>query len=115
MSDLKELLNGALGGYTKSEISRELGADEGATGNAIQAALPMLMAALHRNSSDPRGADALHQALARDHDGSLLDNLSGFLGNAQSGSGPGILRNVLGRTRSRVRVVSMVRRSRSCS
>ena len=58
--------------------------------------LPILLAALNRNASNPAGAAALHGALERDHDGSILDNLGGFLGNAQAGPGAGILKHVLG-------------------
>ena len=59
-------------------------------------ALPVLLSGLTRNVSSPGGAEALHQAIGKDHDGSLLDNLPGFLGNAQNGPGAGILRHVLG-------------------
>ena len=48
-----------------------------------------------RNTSNQQGAESLHNALQKDHDGSILDNLGGFLNNAQSGPGAGILRHVL--------------------
>jgi hypothetical protein len=44
----------------------------------------------------------LHRAPAQDHDGSILDNLTGFLGDAQAGPGKGILRHVLGDRRRQV-------------
>jgi hypothetical protein len=91
-----------LGGQTLKQISGVLNADEKTTGNAISAALPTLLGALSRNASRPEGAQALHSALAKDHDGSVLDNLAGFLGNPQAGPGDGILRHVLGGRRQRV-------------
>ncbi|MFN0084263.1 MAG: DUF937 domain-containing protein [Blastocatellia bacterium] len=94
--NLTGILNDALGGDTVSQISQQLGADEGSTGTAIQAALPMLLGALANNSSSEGGASALQGALDRDHDGSVLDDLAGFLGNYASGSGGGILSHVLG-------------------
>ena len=43
------------------EDTAELGADERATGDAISAALPVLIGALSRNASQPDGARALSQ------------------------------------------------------
>ena len=96
MPGLMDLLTQTLGGDTTSKISRQVGADPGATNAAIAAALPILLSGLTRNASQPGGADALHNALAKDHDGSILDNLGSFLGNPQAGSGAGILGHVLG-------------------
>jgi len=96
MAQLMDSITQSLGGDTMKQISRQLGADEGTTQAAIAAAVPLLLAGLARNSSSPDGASALHGALEKDHDGSILDNLGGFLGNAQSGPGGGILRHVLG-------------------
>jgi len=54
------------------------------------------MSALANNASDPQGAQAFHRALAKDHDGSILEDLSGFLDNPQAANRAGILRHVLG-------------------
>jgi hypothetical protein len=59
-------------------------------------ALPLLVSALAKNSSQPKGAQALHSALTRDHDGSILNDLSGFLKNPAEADGAGILGHVLG-------------------
>jgi hypothetical protein len=97
-----DLVMGSLSGAPTKRISSNLGADEGAVGNAIGMALPMLMGALSRNASNDEGARSLDGALERDHDGSILDNLSGFLGQAEQGPGDGILRHVLGAKRPAV-------------
>jgi hypothetical protein len=96
MAQLMDSITQSLGGDTMKQISRQLGADEGTTQNAIAAAVPLLLAGLARNSSSPDGAAALHEALVKDHDGGILDKLGGFLGNAQTGPGAGILGHVLG-------------------
>jgi hypothetical protein len=96
MAQLMDLITQAIGGDTTQQIGRQLGADHQTTQTAIAAALPLLMTALARNTASSDGADALHAAVSRDHDGSILDNLSGFLGNAQSGPGAGILNHLLG-------------------
>lgn len=93
---LLETLQQRLGGQAVEQISRKLGADPGTTGNAIDAALPLLLTAVARNATQGGQAQALHQAVSQDHDGGILDNVSGYLNQAESGPGAGILRHVLG-------------------
>jgi hypothetical protein len=93
---LLDLLQQRLGGQAVDQISRKLGADPGTTGNAIDAALPLLLTALARNAGDRGKAQSLSQAVSQDHDGSVLDDVPGFLEHAESGPGAGILRHVLG-------------------
>lgn len=102
MASLLETLTRQLGGDTLSRIGQQIGTDERQTGAATGAALSTLIAALARNSAQGDGAQALHKALEKDHDGSILDNLGGLLGNPQAGPGEGILRHVLGNKRPRV-------------
>jgi hypothetical protein len=97
-----DLVMGQLSGAPTKRISGKLGADEGAVGNAIGMALPMLLGALSKNASNDEGARSLDGALERDHDGSVLDNLAGFLGQPEQGPGDGILRHVLGEKRPAV-------------
>jgi len=94
--DLMGLLNDILNSDTIKQISQRLEADEGATGNAIQAALPMLLGGLANNSASQSGASSLLGALDRDHDGSILDDLGGFLDDYLSGRGAGILSHIFG-------------------
>ena len=100
--DLTELLVQQLSGDGLSNISRQIGADEGMTSQAASAAIPLLVSALARNSAQPEGAESLFKALQRDHDGSILDDLPGFLGNPQAANGAGILGHVLGDRRGPV-------------
>ena len=89
---------------TIQQIGQRIGADPNQTSQAISAVIPMLMAAMARNTADPDRAAGLARALDEDHDGGLLDNLSGYL-NAPQGraaDGQGILRHVLGDRRSTV-------------
>ncbi len=97
MSSILDVLNQQLGGDAVQQISRQIGVDEQTASNAISAALPMLLGGLARNSATPQGADALSSAVARDHDGGILDNLSGFLGGgANQGLGASILGHIFG-------------------
>lgn len=93
-----EMLSQQLDGNAIQQISRQVGADPDATAKAVSGALPMLVTALAKNSADTQGASSLAGALDRDHDGSILDDVAGFLGGGQSGGGLGgaILGHILG-------------------
>jgi len=75
--DLMQVLMNQLSGGGLQQISQQVGADEETTGQAISAAIPLLITALARNASQPAGADALHNAL-QDHDGGILGNVMGY-------------------------------------
>lgn len=109
MSGILDILSQQLGGDAIRQMSRQLGADEGATQSAIAGALPVLIGALSKNAAKPGGADALSSALERDHDGSVLDHLGAVLGGSGGGglsqrslNGTGILGHILGGERSDV-------------
>ncbi len=89
------------GGDNLGQLSRQLGADSGATQQAVGAALPMLLGALAKNSSRADGAEALNRALDK-HDGAVLDDLGGFLNSPNIDDGNGILGHVLGNKRQAV-------------
>ena len=93
---LLDMLQQQLGSDTVRQISGRLGADAGTTGNAIDAALPLLITALARNTGDSGKAQALASAVSEDHDGSILDDVPGYVSRASEKPGAGILRHVLG-------------------
>jgi hypothetical protein len=96
MDTLTQLLMQQLTGNGVSNISQQIGADEKTTQSALATALPLLVSALANNASKPDGAQSLHQALVKDHDGSILGNVDGFLSNPAVANGAGILNHVLG-------------------
>jgi len=96
MSDIFQVLLSQLNPQTIQQISQQIGTNPEAIQRVVQQALPVLTEAMARNASEPQGAQSLYNALVKDHDGSILDDLSGFLKNWQSGPGAGILRHVLG-------------------
>lgn len=87
MSSLFDQLSQHVTADTIGQIANQIGATPGQTKTAVQAAMPMLLGALARNSATPQGAAGILGALERDHDGSLLDNLGGLLGGMSGGSG----------------------------
>ena len=102
--NIQELLNGQLNSGAISQMSQAIGADQQSTANAVEAALPMIFGAMARNASTPEGASSLSGALDRDHDGSVLDDVIGFLGGASqgAGNGSGILGHIFGDRRPAV-------------
>jgi len=94
-----DMFDAVLGDQVRNQMSQQIGASPQQTGNAIQAALPMLLAGLHLNAQQPGGAASLLSALQKDHDGSVLSNLSGLISGqtgGQAGNGSGILGHILG-------------------
>lgn len=81
MPSILDLLGPALSGGTLQSLSNAVGTDESRTQRAMMAALPVILGAMNKNTNDPGQAASLANALERDHDGSLLDNLGGFIGN----------------------------------
>lgn len=98
---LKELLS-QLDDNSLQAISQKANATPTQSQAALASAIPILMNALAKNTSTQEGASALENAVKRDHDGSLLDNLGDFLSNPESVNGSGILRHVLGDKRQNV-------------
>ena len=82
-------LMGQLQGPSLGPIAQQLGTDADTAGQAIAAALPMLVGALGRNAQHPGGAGALFEALQRDHAGSGAMDLGGLLGGLLGGAGAG--------------------------
>jgi hypothetical protein len=97
-----------LGDDTMTTLAGQLGADPQTTRSAVAMALPMLIGGLAQNTAQPEGAQALGRALERDHDGSVLENVSAFLGGGQPATqaratdGAGILGHVFGQRQSAV-------------
>lgn len=97
----------ALGSDGVGTLGRSLGLDSQTTSKALSAAVPLLMASLTRNASNSDGAASLASAIDRDHDGSVLDDLSGYLSRAGAdGDGERILAHAFGgRTDAAARTV----------
>jgi hypothetical protein len=93
---LLEMLQQRLGGDVVHQISSRIGADPGTTGNAIDAALPLLLGAMARQNSSGQKAQALANAVSKDHDGSILDDVQGFVSRGDTSAGSGILGHILG-------------------
>jgi hypothetical protein len=96
-SDLLGSLMQQLGGGGVNEIARSVGLSSSDVGNVLAGAMPAMMAGLTRNAAASGGDEGLLGALDRDHDGSILDDVMGYLGGGGNlAGGAGILSHVLG-------------------
>ena len=103
MADLMQLLQSQVTDSLMDQLAGQLGgAPKEKTSSAVSGAMSLLMGALAKNASTPEGASSLMGALDRDHDGSILDDVAGFLGGSKQASnanmlnGAGILKHLLG-------------------
>ena len=96
MNAITQIVTQQLGGSAARTIAQRFGISETTANTAIQMAVPLILTAMARNASQPQEAQNLHQAVATDHDGSIFDNLTGYLQNPQSANGAGILGHVFG-------------------
>ena len=97
MPEMTDMLEQLLGGQA-DRIGAQIGADQEQTRTAISAVIPSLIAGL---SQEAERGSGLRQAIAEDHDGSILDDLSGYLDGTASLSprttnGAGILEHIFG-------------------
>ncbi|MEO1587353.1 MAG: DUF937 domain-containing protein, partial [Bacteroidota bacterium] len=95
-------LSEQLSGPALQALSQQIGADENSTQSAISAALPMMMGAMAKNANSSEGASGLMSMLDMDGDGSIMDDLSGFLGSTENGPAASILSNLFGGQQSNV-------------
>lgn len=96
MNTITQIITQQLAGGAARTLAQRLGVSETTANTAVQIAVPLILAAMARNASNPEGAASLHEAVRNDHDGSIFDNLGDYVTNPQSASGTGILGHVFG-------------------
>lgn len=102
MASMIESVMGMLGGDALGKISQQVGIPEDKAKQVLPDVMAVLTGALAKNTTKADGAQALAKALTKDHDGSILNNMSDYISNYKQGEGDGILKHVLGNNRSTV-------------
>lgn len=98
MPSIFDLISSTLDSRSVAKIGDQLGQDTNTTQKAINSALPMLLGALQKSTKADNGS-GLARALNTKHDGSILQDLSGYLAKNDQSDGAGILKHVLGSNR----------------
>ena len=86
---------GLLNDKDLGKLSSQLGGNENDIKVGLISALPAILQALNKNTQTAEGAESLNKALEK-HDGSVLNNLSGYLNNPDLNDGAGILNHLFG-------------------
>lgn len=101
--DISDLLQGPMKDIIINQVGKQLGlGDSNQANTAVDGVFATLLNAISHNASTPEGQDGLMAALDRDHDGSILNDLAGFLSgssqpsNPNTANGAGILKHILG-------------------
>lgn len=93
--DIQALL-GILENQNLGNLVSELGGNEKSIRNGLEAALPAMLAALNKNTQSKEGAESLLDALDKKHNGSILNDIDGYLKNPDLKDGNGILNHLFG-------------------
>jgi hypothetical protein len=94
MSGILDLLNSDMGKQLVSSISEKTGINASQASSVVSNGLPALMGAMQNNLSSGEGL--LGALTSGKHDGSILDNIGGFLNGGDFTDGSKILGHVLG-------------------
>ncbi len=109
--DLMDLVKSQLSGGVMDVLTSQLGngVSKQQTSGAADNIMEVLLGGIARNAQSPDGASALNNALEKDHDGGILDNLQDLLGgnnvqpqHERAMNGAGILKHILGDKQSTV-------------
>jgi len=103
MANLLDIFEQQLNGGLIDQLGSQVGInDTEKTKTAAKGAFSVLMGALQKNASTDQGANILSSVLDRDHDGSILDDVMGYVTgaaqhqNTRTVDGAGILSHLLG-------------------
>ena len=97
MAGILDLLNSDMGKQIIGSVSEKTGLDASQATKVVSSTLPALLGQMQNNLTSKDGASGLLTALTSGkHDGSILDNLGGFLKGGDFSDGNKILGHVLG-------------------
>lgn len=98
--NLTDLISGNIGEQITSIAQDKLNLNANEVSSLLGSATPLLMGFLQNNAQDSEKALAIDNAISRDHDGSILDNLSAITEKKEEGNA--ILNHILGGEKSNI-------------
>ena len=96
LMNLMEVLQSQLSDDVLGQLSNQIGAEKEQTASAANGIFATLLGGLANNANNESGLSSLASALDRDHDGSILDDLAGMIGNMSQGGGAQTPKNLNG-------------------
>ena len=97
MASILDLLNSQTGKQLINKASNQTSENKQQVSSVLGMALPLLLGAMKKNASDPKGAESLDRALQSEkHNGDVLNNLENENPDALSSEGNKILGHILG-------------------
>lgn len=99
--NITDLLNSDLGKQIIGSITQQTGIDQNQAGSVVANSIPEILGKLQQNNSND-GGGLLGALLGGKHDGSILDNLGGYLNGGNFDDGGKILGHVFGNETSSV-------------
>lgn len=101
--NLKELILSQVTGAVQEKMASRNKLDKASTGTAVEDALTAILGGLQQNVKTKSGAEKLDTALAKDHNGSVLDDLAGAVSDGSlQGDGAKILTRIFGKKKADV-------------
>lgn len=103
MADLIDIIKGSLSEDVLDQLGQQVGiSDKKKTSAATEGAIGILLNSIQKKGGDANAAGSFASALDRDHDGSILDDVMGYLSGssnlpAKTTNGEGILGHLLGK------------------
>ena len=96
MDNMLEMFASLMGNRQFEALGNTLGLSPSNAKQASVSALPLLIKGLAQNTKDQAGAASLSNALDRDHDGDVLDDLGALFSGGPSSDGQKIVQHVFG-------------------
>jgi hypothetical protein len=101
MNQILDLIKNNLDDQVVGALANQIGTDKSQASKATDSAVHILLSALNKNARNTNTNNGLLEAITKDHDGSILDDLMGFATgssnlNSRTTNGSGILGHLLG-------------------
>lgn len=95
--DINNIINSVIADQLSKSVSQKINISEDKSRDVVNMAVPLLVAGLAKNSKNPQEAKNISDAISKDHDGSILNDLSSvLLSGGKEQEGEKIIEHILG-------------------